>query len=73
LLGGETRMSALKKAGAVLLLLFPITACTVHTVVVERRPPCAGGVWIEGHYGPRGRWHPGHWRCPGVIEVVEVD
>jgi hypothetical protein len=30
---------------------------------------CPGGYWIEGHYGPRGRWHPGHWRCPGVIEI----
>jgi len=31
--------------------------------------PCPAGVWIEGHRGPRGRWHPAHWRCPGVIEV----
>ncbi len=30
---------------------------------------CPGGYWVEGHYGPRGRWHPGHWRCPGVVEV----
>jgi hypothetical protein len=30
---------------------------------------CPGGYWVEGHYGPRGRWHPGHWRCPGVIEI----
>jgi len=31
-------------------------------------PPCAGGVWVAGHYGPQGAWHPGHWRCPGVVE-----
>ena len=66
-------MIALKKAVAMLLLVLPVAGCTVHTVVVERRPPCPGGVWFEGHYGPRGRWHPGHWRCPGVVEVVEVD
>jgi hypothetical protein len=30
---------------------------------------CPGGYWVEGHYGPRGRWHPGHWRCPGVVEI----
>ncbi len=34
---------------------------------------CAGGFWVEGHRGPRGRWHEGHWRCPGVVEVVEVE
>jgi hypothetical protein len=34
---------------------------------------CAGGVFVEGHYGPRGRWHPGHWRCPGVIERIEIE
>jgi hypothetical protein len=66
-------MPGLKKAIAMLLLLMPVVGCTVHTVVVERRAPCPGGVWIEGHYGPRGRWHPGHWRCPGVVEVVEID
>jgi len=27
-------------------------------------PPCAGGVWVDGHHGAYGRWHPGHWRCP---------
>jgi hypothetical protein len=66
-------MRRLKNAVAMLLLVIPVAGCTVHTVVVERRPPCPGGVWYEGHYGPRGRWHPGHWRCPGVIEVVEID
>lgn len=37
-------------------------------VVVAPRPPCPGGVWIEGHYDRMGRWHRAHWRCPGVIE-----
>ncbi len=50
-----------------------LSACTVE----ERpaRPPesCRNAVWIEGHRGPRGRWHPGHWRCEGVVEVVEVE
>ena len=30
---------------------------------------CPGGYWIEQHYDRYGRWHRGHWRCPGVIEV----
>jgi hypothetical protein len=49
------------------------TSCVVREERVVARPgpypPCPGGVWIQGHYGPRGRWHPAHWRCPGVIEV----
>jgi len=57
------------------LLLLPVgsTACAERVVVVEHPRGCPGGVWIEGHRGPRGRWHPGHWRCPGVVEVVEVE
>jgi hypothetical protein len=51
-------------------LLAPLGGCVVREV---RGPACAGGVWIAGHYGPRGRWHPGHWRCAGVVEVVEAD
>jgi hypothetical protein len=52
-----------------------IAGCVVEERAVVERPrrPCPAGAWVEGHYGPRGRWHPGHWRCPGVIEVVEVD
>ena len=34
---------------------------------------CPGGYWVQGHYGPRGRWHPGHWRCPGVVERIEIE
>jgi hypothetical protein len=53
-------------------------ALSLSGCVVEERgyarhePPCPGGRWIEGHYGPYGAWHRGHWRCPGVVEVVEV-
>lgn len=25
-------------------------------------PKKRGKVWVPGHYGPRGRWIPGHWR-----------
>ena len=50
--------------------------CTVRETVVARPvtapPACRGGVWIDGRYGPRGRWHPGHWRCPGVVERIEI-
>jgi hypothetical protein len=49
--------------------------CTVRETVVARpaaAPGCRGGVWIQGHYGPRGRWWPGHWRCPGTVERIEI-
>ena len=47
-----------------------LPGCVVHEREVVRAPApaCAGGVWVEGHYGPQGAWHPGHWRCPGVVE-----
>lgn len=50
-----------------------LSGCVVHEREVVRAPPrCSGGVWIEGHYGPHGYWHPGHWRCPGVVEEEVV-
>ena len=50
-----------------------LSGCVVHEREVVRAPPrCPGGVWIEGHYGPHGYWHPGHWRCPGVVEEEVV-
>jgi hypothetical protein len=55
-------------AGALGLLA---SGCVVHETVVRRDPPCVGGVWIGGHYDGAGRWHRPHWRCPGVIEVIE--
>ena len=53
-------------------LLAQSLGCIVHEreYAVGR---CRGGIWIAGHRGPRGVWHPGHWRCPGVVEVVEVE
>jgi hypothetical protein len=60
------------------LLLLGVGGGILSGCVMEERPvrpprACVGGVWIRGHYGPRGVWHPGHWRCPGVVEVVEID
>ena len=55
------------------LFLLGLSGCVVHETQVVRAPPhCPGGVWIEGHYGPYGHWHPGHWRCPGVVEEEVV-
>jgi hypothetical protein len=51
------------------LLVGTLSACVVREERVARPGPCRGGVWIEGHHGPGGRWHPAHWRCPGVVEV----
>jgi hypothetical protein len=61
-----------------IVLTSTLGACTPRREVVvvrEARPerPCPGGVWIAGHNGARGRWHPGHWRCEGVVERVEVE
>jgi len=57
-----------------LLVAALLTGCVEERpVVVRPAPPCRGAAWIEGHYGPRGRWHPGHWRCPRRVEVVEVE
>ena len=53
-----------------LLLSLAQSSCFVR----ERRgPPCRGGVLVAGHYGPRGRWHPEHWRCPGQREIIEIE
>lgn len=66
-------------AGLALLVALPAlgaSGCVVRERRVAAYPqpaPCRGGAWIEGHYGRRGRWHPGHWRCPGVVERVEID
>ncbi len=40
-----------------------LTGCVVRERVVAAAP-CPGAVWVEGHYGPHGHWHPGHWVCP---------
>jgi hypothetical protein len=50
------------------------SSCVVREQRVATGPRgCPGGVWIQGHYGPYGRWHPGHWRCPGVYERIEIE
>jgi hypothetical protein len=59
--------------GVAALVTIALPGCVVHEREVVRAPPhCSGGVWVEGHYGPQGRWHPAHWRCPGVVEEVVV-
>jgi hypothetical protein len=49
-------------------MVLSATASSCYVTPV-RRERCQGGYWVEGHRGPRGRWHEGHWRCPGVIEI----
>ena len=68
-------MSVLRRALSLSAMALVLSGCVVRERVVVARPapPCPGAVWMEGHYGPRGRWHPGHWRCTGVVEVVEVE
>jgi hypothetical protein len=59
---------------ALVLFVFLMASLQAGCLVRERRgTACRGGVFVEGHYGPRGRWHPGHWRCPGQPVIVEVD
>jgi hypothetical protein len=64
--GKEVAMRRMFLGVGIVLGLLGSTGCVV--AVQERRPPppygyCANWVWIPGHYGPMGRWHPGHWRC----------
>jgi hypothetical protein len=53
------------------------SGCMVREHRYAQRPGpatgCRGGDWVEGHYGRHGRWHPGHYRCPGVVERVDID
>jgi len=51
-----------------------LSGCVVRERTVAARPGrCPGGYWVEGHRGPHGRWHEGHWRCPGVVERIEIE
>jgi hypothetical protein len=60
--------------GLALMLVGTLSGCVVREQRVATGPRgCPGGFWVEGHYGPRGRWHQGHWRCPGVVERIEID
>lgn len=54
------RMSKLFAAAVVAAAL--LGGCIVRERVVAPAP-CPGAVWVEGHYGPYGHWHPGHWVC----------
>ena len=47
--------------------------CVVRERVVARPGACPGGVWIEGHGDRHGRWHRAHWRCPGVVDRIEIE
>ena len=65
----------MKKTLIAVVAALGMGSCVAHERTVVREHPasaCAGGVWIEGHYGPHGVWHDGHWRCPGAVEVIEV-
>jgi hypothetical protein len=59
--------------GLAAVLGFGASGCVVREHRVATGPHCPGGVWIEGHYNRYSRWHPGHWRCPGVVERIEID
>jgi hypothetical protein len=66
------KLSKMSRVLVIIMLLFSVvqSSCFVRE---RRAPPCRGGVFVQGHYGPRGRWHPEHWRCPGQREVIEID
>ena len=68
-------MMRLRRVMAILFLGMTVSGCVVRErrVVTARPGGCPGGVWIEGHRGPRGGWHHGHWRCPGMVERIEID
>jgi hypothetical protein len=61
-------------AGWVLLTAVSgLSGCVVRERTVARPGGCPGGYWVEGHRSQRGRWHPGHYRCPGQVERIEID
>ena len=65
-------MSTLRAILVPSLVALLLSGCIVETRPIgPPPPPCIGGRWIEGHYGPYGRWHRGHWRCPGAVIEVE--
>jgi hypothetical protein len=67
-------MSVLRTLVPVAFIAISLSGCVVEArSEVRPVPRCRGAEWIDGHYGPRGAWHRGHWRCPGVVEVIEVD
>ena len=42
------------------------TGCVVRETRVARPvQTCQGGIWVEPRRDGWGRWHEGHWRCPG--------
>jgi hypothetical protein len=47
---------------AIVLAVAAVGASGCYTEYVVRPTHCRA-VWVPGHYGPWGRWHPGHWRC----------
>lgn len=51
---------------AFIALIPLLSGCTTYVrtppVEVVGPSPYAGAVWVPGHYGPYGGWHPGHWR-----------
>jgi len=61
-------MRKLTLAVLALTMAAGVLGCATETVVV-RPPPCPGGTWVQGHYGPYGHWHAGHWVCPEVVVV----
>jgi hypothetical protein len=55
-------MSMTKILVPVALVAAVLSGCVVQERTAAR-PGCPNAVWIEGHYGPRGVWHPAHWNC----------
>jgi hypothetical protein len=56
-------MRAPRVIAPLLLALGLAGAAGCYTEEYELRPATCRAVWVPGHYGAWGRWHPGHWRC----------
>jgi hypothetical protein len=57
---GSSHLVMTKLYALVLLGILGSAGCYTEYAV---RPTHCVAVWVPGHYGPFGRWHPGHWRC----------
>ena len=65
-IAGHSERGQVMKRGILAGALVAFALALASGCVVRER--CAGAVWVEGHHGPHGEWHRGHWRCAsGVI------
>ena len=47
---------------AVMIAMLALSVAPLAGCIIAPGPgPGYHRVWVRGHYGPYGAWHPGHW------------